>query len=890
MAAFKRFVLPPREESAWILDDDWEVDVRSVWRRVVVGSASAAVAASLLVVPTSVVSSSEVVETPASGASQPGDTGAVVPAMDPASTDVGPLRDKSKIFGETLMRLQVNMGKDDPVVRGKVRVRSIEGKLLLRGYTNAVGQVVFLTQQEMPDRVVVRVRGGQSKGLKGDSIDLRAFFEPRDGEVVDVNPLTTMDELCRSGNYGTYCSTAVDSFYRLKGSVDYRDLVAISSRWFDGSRFGRDAARRGLTTWQWAERVLLKAYAGKKTPKVKGQSGRSDVTARSGAATAASWTFAGVGQGLMRSAGGGIAGSLAARYFNKLMVAAGVFEGQPDVVGEIDSLRREMRQHFADVQRGIDDLKVGQAQMQDQLRNLYGAVQGAQYAAAVNAFDVQDRRTRLVDLMDTWRFLADYLDCMATQEEGCSSTSAASPEAQSAQDLDICGLQARDAARGAVAEQAVVLCAQFRRVLADYASRFTVNAVRDRVLGINQSNDRGLVPMSQEVFARTNLSGIVTGQNQGAMMRMGDYWMGEWAKDKALWAVITADPRLVNRLSSGADTAIRQARELQDRYDEVAADATGRFFPVRIPAACNFAFYDMDTKRMYARGFTHYFNLAGGKPGDWPLRANAPRLEGTPAGAESCPWLTPSDIAPENGPSLKAPWSAASTSLVPSLANAISHMRRIWPSVARDSPRPERPARIGVGLMNEANGCYRLRLADHMHSASGHVIMCPFIDYGGSASAQVKDDGGRPAMACVTSDGDANVMSYGDVDIWSTTFWSRLDKGEWKSAWGLVRGCADPSWGSSGGYQGFFPGKDEGEWSKCSRRFVGICTRTDKGPFKAAEGDQGDRTKTIGGGYIRDYLPYYANKVPNGVSPRKMTSWVHYNLLTMPYAGAVPGS
>ena len=860
--------------------------MRSVWRRVVVGSASAAVAASLLVVPTSVVSSSEVVEGPAAGV--PSDESVDVAAADAEPSSVTPRRDNSQIFGETLMRLQVNIGDDDPVVRGKVLVRSIEGKLLLRGYTNAAGQVVFLTQQEMPDRVVVRVKGGQSKGLKGDSIDLRAFFEPRDGEVVDVNPLTTMDELCRSGNYGTYCSTAVDSFYRLKGSVDYRDLVAISSRWFDGSRFGREASKRGLTTWQWAERVLLKAYAGKKAPKPRAE--RSDVTARSGAATAASWSFAGVGQGLLRSAGGGIAGSLAARYFNKLMVAAGVFEGQPDVVGEIDSLRREMRQHFADVQRGIDDLKEGQSKMQDQLREIYGAVQGSRYAAAVNAFDGQDRRTRLADLMDTWRFLADYLECMANQDEGCSSESAASAEAQSPQDLDICGPQTRDAAPDAVAERAVVLCAEFRRVLADYASRFTVNAVRDRVLGINQSNDPGLVPMSQEVFARTSLNGIVTGQNQGAMVRMGEYWMGEWAKDKALWAVITADPRLVNRLSSGADTAIRQARELQERYDQVAADTSGRFFPVRIPAACNFAFYDMDTKRMYARGFTHYFNLAGGKPGEWPLRANAPRLDGTPAGAESCPWLTPSDIAPENGPSLNAPWEAASTSLVPRLANAISHMRRIWPSVARNYPKPEQPARIGVGLMNEANGCYRLRLADHMHSASGHVVMCPFIDYGGSGSAQVKDDGGRPAMACVTSDGDGMIQYYADVDLWADTYFRRLSQGQWESAFGLVRGCADPAWGEGGGYQGFFPGRFEGEWSKCSRRFMGWCTRTDKGPFKAAEGDRGERTKTIGGGYIRDYLPYYANKVPNGVSPRKMTSWVQYNLLTMPYAGAVPGS
>ena len=873
--------------------------MRSVtWRRVVVGSASVAVTASLLVVPASVVSSSEPVE----AATQQKPVAAVAEVS--VESVITPRRDNSQIFGETLVRLKVSMGEDDPVARGKVLVTSVEGKLLLRGYTNAVGQVVFLTQQELPDRVVVRVKGGQSKGLKGDVIDLRAFFEPRDGEVVDVNPLTTMDELCRSGNYGTYCSTAVDSFYRLKGSVDYRDLVAISDRWFDGSRFGREAAKRGLTTWQWAERVLLKAYAGKQAPKVRANSERSDASPRSAAATAASWTFASVGSGLMRSAAGGIAGSLASRYFNKLMVAAGVFDPPPDLVGEIDSLRREMRSHFAEVQRGITDLKEGQAQIQGTLSNIFSETKNNDYKSAVRSFDEQDRRTRMNDVLESWKFWTDYVGCMIDKKQGCITN--ASAEAQAPRDLELCGRQVLEGAEGAVARGAVVLCAEFRRVLADYASRFTINGVRDRVLGAGEVNGRGLVALSQEVFARVNLNGILTSENQPAMMRAGAYWMGEWAKDKAIWAVITGDPHLVSRLSGGADTSLRQASELQSRYDGVAQDASGRHFPVRIPPGCTFAFYDMDTQRMYTRGFSHYYNLPGGTSGNWPLVQNAPRVpaELYSGNVGDCPWLRPSGIAPEKGPSLTDPWTSTPRSLVPRLSNAIAHIRRAWPE------RSERinfedwiasPSRIGVGVFGEADGCYNLNLAEHLHKASGHVILCPFIDYGSSAGAQVKDDAGRAAMACVGADMDARIQTYTGVDQWTDIYFHRWATWDAKKH-DLLTGCVSPwtrdrffngnvrPYPAGGAWTGERAGNFESSWEKCSRKLTFICTRTDKGPFKGAKSQDHERTNSIGGGHIKDFLPYYADRIPSGASPRKMSSWVKYSLLTMPYAGAVPGS
>lgn len=864
-------------------------------RLLTVAGATFALAASLLVTTPAVSSESTDDSTGALEVSAvdliPGTTADTQPVPPAESMPADLAVSSPQIFGEMLIRLQVNIGKDNPVVRSRVVVRSTGGEQLLRGYTNGVGQAIFLTQQKLPDRVVVRVTGGRSKALKGSVIDLRAFFEPRDGEVVDVNPLTTMDELCRSGAYGTFCSTAVDSFYRLKGSVDYRDLVAISDRWFNGTRFGRDAAKRGLTTWQWAQRVLLKAYAGKKAPKLT--SAQAEMSTRAGG-LAASWTFAAVGSSLLKGASGGVAGSLASRYFNKLMVAAGVFEGDPDVVGEIDALRAEMRQHFAELERGVNGLKEGQAQLQNRLRDLYGANQATQYRAAVNAFDERDRRTRMDDLLDSWRFLAAFAGCLADGRPGC--TSIAQADSQSSQDLDICGRQALGEVTGSLARQAVVLCAEFRRILGNYAGSFTVNGVRDRVLGMDQSNTRGLIPLSQEVYARTVLDGIVTSRSQGDMIRVGSYWLGEWAKDKAMWAVITTDSQLVNRLNSGADTAVRQALELQTRYDQVAQDATGSYFPTRIPVGCSFVFYDMDTKRLFARGFSHYYNYVGGRPGSYPLVVNRPRIpaEDYAGDINACPWLQPASFTADKGPELRDPWTVAPTQLVPSLSNAIRHMRRVWPAILDRDPwtgreRGERnPARLSVGTMNSRDGCYNLKLGDHLFNSTGHVIMCPFIDYGGSEAATVKIDGGRPAMACVSADFDAAILTYTGVDQWTHIYWNRYQEvfNRNPSSLDVVTGCR----GSSDSNTSFFPGDYEGTWDKCSRRFVGVCTRTDRGPFKGANGGDHDRTKTIGGGYIRDYLPYYSDKVPSGVSPRKMSSWVRHSLLTMPYPGAVPGS
>lgn len=848
------------------------------WRRVLVGSASVAVTASLLVVPASVVSSSELAEAPAQ---EP----VATVAEEPADSAIAPRRDNSQIFGETLVRLKVSMGEDDPVARGKVLVSSVEGKLLLRGYTNAMGQVVFLTQQKLPDRVVVRVKGGQSKGLKGDPIDLRAFFEPRDGEVVDVNPLTTMDELCRSGNYGTYCSTAVDSFYRLKGSVDYRDLVAISDRWFDGSRFGREAAKRGLTTWQWAERVLLKAYAGKKAPKVRANSERSDASPRSAAATAASWTFASVGSSLMRSAAGGIAGSLAARYFNKLMVAAGVFEGEPDIIGEIDSLRREMRAHFAEVQRGITDLKEGQARLQAGIDGLAAAASDARYQAAVRSFNANARGNRITSLVDSWQFLVEFAACMEQERPGC--TSRAQQSVQSADDINACSSATAVEAPAGAGRQLVVLCAEFRRLLREYSRDFTIRGVRDVVLGTPSTGTQGLVPLAQDHYARYTLGGIVTGLSQPAMIDLGSYWMGEWAKDKAAWALIVADPILGGSIrGESADQAWRKAQELQAEYVSVNADTSGRYFPERIPASCTWAFYDVQSRAMYARGHAHFIDRRTNAESVNRVFANSPQA---PVGARdgACPWL---GQAGPLGPTLGDGWRPVNAPDVSALGNVFAELRRLFPATVHPTRRHNgapvelSPTRLAIGGWGGQSGCYEIELSKHLLAASGSVIACPYLDYAKTTPAV-------EGMACASVGRNAIVPIYLNKTSMQGNRHLLVDAGWGNSPWfGCVQDPDSPR-GFFGSHSSIdsalFPGISYKEWDECGRTVWKpwpVCEWRWRGPFKGAEYEGLWESARIGGGTIASHLPVYTKYAPDG-SKGKLQTWVRYSLLTRPFAG-----
>jgi len=841
-----------------------------VWLRAVVGSASAAVAASLLVVPTSVVSSSELVEAPAVE-TPPGES-VDVAAADADPSSVTPRRDDSKIFGETLMRLQVNMGEDDPVVRGKVLVRSIEGKLLLRGYTNAVGQVVFLTQQEMPDRVAVRVKGGQSKGLKGDAIDLRAFFEPRDGEVVDVNPLTTMDELCRSGNYGTYCSTAVDSFYRLKGSVDYRDLVAISSRWFDGSRFGREASKRGLTTWQWAERVLLKAYAGGKAPKPKAE--RSNVTARSGASD-------GFIYGIMNSAGQAFA--------VKALVLLGLIPVGSDLESELRSIRGELLALSA----GIQDILRNQAALTARVDELAKLSAQSSYRQLAATFDAPPRRETMSNVLRDIDFWMRFSTCAADNSRDCDSLlDPVFP--QNVSEGAVCTREARDSATTRLASNAISQCAAVLRSLRSFVSlpQFAPGSIGRAVMG--GGDTAGLIQVAQDTYARVTLGGRFTAREQVRMIGAGRYWQGIWAQDLVLWAMALREGAPV--LSADG---VPSANVIRQRLDEqlkdwraVTADQTGKYYPERIAPGCeNAIFFDLSTGAAYTRGLAHFFKRDGNAPG---LRLNSPHIaiprDADPSFMAGCNQVRPADESSLgwNFALLERGWRSVPSGTAGALGGVLAHLKETHKAFRGENPRTN-PERIAVGDWRSLDdgekylGCYQVKLAEHFHRAGGSLVACPYIDYSSSTAAMLaKVSDTEFAMGC----GSVEKGSYIDY-VPRFKHWERaLDSRNSNANPASSCEAHDENWGGDHTVNAYlFPGPFGKNWYQQECKWLFDC-QAHRGPWKLARSWATDYSAPSG--YAYDYLPHYYDRVPQEMrNTGRVKKSTPYQLLMRPMV-AVP--
>lgn len=803
-----------------------------------------------------------------------------------------PSANQAQVFGQTLVRLQVYLGAKNPVRGGQVTLESTDGAVLLTGKTNSQGQVVFVTQQTLPDRVVAHVRRGKARGIKPKAIDLRAFFEPKDGEVVNVNPLTTLDEVCRSGDYGTYCSQAVNTYYSLTGSTDYADLVEVTAEWFDGARFARNATSRKITTYQWAERVLLRAYAGKKGPRnrakptllesvnLASEENSVSIAAAGGANGAFAAGFAGMGKSFMMGLPTGAGSALGSHYFNKLMVWAGVWEGEPDIVGEIDRLRQDMRAHFQEVNAGINDLKVGQARLMERVDRVYNAVINSDYQNAVRAFDARDQRTRMATLLESWKFLLQFASCVDAQGGGCQQSGGPLPRL-APDGLGICTNDDFQRAPTQKASELVVMCAQFRQALVAYAQDFTVNGARDRLLS-GAGNVTGIIPLGQYAYARYILNGVVYPSQQPDMISVGEYWLGVWAEDKGIWALITTDTELVSKVRGSVSAVARsQAEALQARWDEVAADRSGRFFPTRMPQGCDWgrdltrsgewAFYDLETRAFYTRGPVHYFDRSNNT-----LKANNPLVFG-PYRSACSEWLEEGRNTGFNwGTRLKAPWQSVPASRVPGLGPVLQEVRRKW-GVGNATTYP---GRLAIGTWEGAGGCYQLRFGDHLRDTQGGAVMCPFIDL---AIPEPKVASG---MACVSVSSDAFVTAY-------TNGWWRLglvgrglflavdsrNKTFSNEPWS---GCApetDALWSRDGG-QFLFPGSNIASWDHNTCKFC--IGQEDRGPYKDARQGGDWRKHSIGGGYVRDYLPLHGDVLPAGVSREKMTSFAQYSLIMRP--------
>jgi hypothetical protein len=158
--------------------------------------------------------------------------------------------------------------------------------------------------------------------------------------------------------------------------------------------------------------------------------------------------------------------------------------------------------------------------------------------------------------------------------------------------------------------------------------------------------------------------------------------------------------------------------------------------------------------------------------------------------------------------------------------------------------------------------------------------MCPFIDL---AIPEPKVASG---MACVSVSSDAFVTAY-------TNGWWRLglvgrglflavdsrNKTFSNEPWS---GCApetDALWSRDGG-QFLFPGSNIASWDHNTCKFC--IGQEDRGPYKDARQGGDWRKHSIGGGYVRNYLPLYGDVLPAGVSREKMTSFAQYSLIMRP--------
>ena len=100
---------------------------------------------------------------------------------------------------------------------------------------------------DLPDRLRVVVSGGEARGKPVDgslTVDLRGAA---DGDVVDVNPVTTLVEAWKDAGPDRNSERGRDVVERFLGIdrvLDDADLLA-TDRWFDGDEFASFAARSG---------------------------------------------------------------------------------------------------------------------------------------------------------------------------------------------------------------------------------------------------------------------------------------------------------------------------------------------------------------------------------------------------------------------------------------------------------------------------------------------------------------------------------------------------------------------------------------------------------------------------------------------------------------------
>lgn len=694
------------------------------------------------------------VAAPAASVEQPATaTGSVIDAeiegaVDPAGDyDVPSFVDEPAVVaGRTLLRFQVAMGDEDPVVGGRLIVTNINGRVLARGRTDINGQTVILAKKTLPDRGVVRVTQGRSNVLKGRAIDLRAFFDPSEGDIVYVNPLSTLDETCRSGNLGTLCSQTVDSFYELPEGVKHRTLVHTMRNFFDGTTFSRETKRRGMTTWQWSQRIVAKAYAGKVYRGDISPRARTDETTVGTSALAGLVTKA-AAKGAMKWAGGQLAGgalgAVGGLLMNKLLVAAG-WADEGVTKKDVEDIRRDL----GELKQAINQVIEGQALIRADVASLDEQVRSGRYYSEVQAFDSGKGQSSALDfLAEELSFILTSIDCANTTPDAprCNDRFPVSMP-DGGDDLGVCSAANLELATSRWARSVVAQCAWVGEYLRNYVNDFSFGRAAAFVRGGSAvaAGSVGLIPLGQDQYNRTVLKGTFDSVGQGRMIDVGAYWLNKWAVDITAWTLATQQPAVLRRVMAPETAANRTSVALAD-WNAVEQDTTGRFFPRQMQPTCREIVYDDATKALYARGIQVYFNANANNA--FVRRPNSGALpEQSPAGGGYFPTIC-SDWVTGPQPGLRGfplkqiagrnwlPVARTRSNVAPISIDQVGPVLNVmnsWPGWVNNTLPgatwqqvvPATGTALAFGRWGEPGGCSWVDVGGH------RIVSCPYVTIG----------------------------------------------------------------------------------------------------------------------------------------------------------------
>jgi len=153
--------------------------------------------------------------------------------------------------GKETLRLWAYFDGDTPVKGARVRAYSGGRELRERGGPGPVTTLSegtgFLQFRELPRDFTIKVTGGRAGGkpMRGSlTAEVRGV---RDGDLVDVNPITTVADAWENAEEGRSQRRAravVERTLGIRRIFDDHDLYA-TDRWFDGDRFHRWTLERG---------------------------------------------------------------------------------------------------------------------------------------------------------------------------------------------------------------------------------------------------------------------------------------------------------------------------------------------------------------------------------------------------------------------------------------------------------------------------------------------------------------------------------------------------------------------------------------------------------------------------------------------------------------------